>query len=486
MLDTGHGGNDPGAIRTVNGVDYSERAFNDQLMNACYQRLIQYDNVIVYRTRVANNHISTYARADYAARVGAGLFLSFHINSSSYKSAHGACTIIPCGNYRPEMKTAAANLTEKILSGLTEVGLKNNGFLTRALEDAAYLDYPDGSAGDYYEVIRMGVRNGIPSMILETAFITSDTDLAILTDAAKIERIGAIVADAIARQYGLKITGKTLTQPVQTAQSSGVSLGSVPGTLNLGDIYPLTASGGSGEGEYAFLATNPYIARVEGNNLIITGSGQFRVTVTRLEGETTTPRSAGNTNVTARAFETSLTGELVSVRNSGEGGGLIASVSVALKDRVDSVIPQGKVTARADNGAEVSSRFGDDWSLILELPFASGGEYDCALTYEPVNYDGYSIGAGSLKLAFEGAPEPTETPTPEPTAVPTEEAVPTEGPTPSEEATASATQGPVPTDPGDGSSVTFGLTEILMCLLVAAVVVVIVLLIKLISRKKRS
>ena len=47
MLDAGHGGNDPGAIRTVDGVEYTERAFNDKLMNACYDRLIQYDGVIV-------------------------------------------------------------------------------------------------------------------------------------------------------------------------------------------------------------------------------------------------------------------------------------------------------------------------------------------------------------------------------------------------------------------------------------------------------
>ena len=32
MLDAGHGGSDPGAVRTVGGVEYTERAFNDALM----------------------------------------------------------------------------------------------------------------------------------------------------------------------------------------------------------------------------------------------------------------------------------------------------------------------------------------------------------------------------------------------------------------------------------------------------------------------
>ncbi len=490
MLDTGHGGNDPGAIRTVGGVEYTERAFNDKLMNACYGRLTAYDGVIVYRTRVANNHISTYARAEYAARVGADLFLSFHINSSDYKSAHGASTIIPIGHYKPEIKTAAANLTEKILNGLTAVGLKNNGFLTRALEDADYLEYPDGSAGDYYEVIRRGVVNGIPSLILETAFITSDTDLAILKDDAKIREIGAIVADAIANQFGLKITGNTLTQPVQTAQTSGVSLGSVPGTLNFGEKYTLTASGGSGEGEYAFLATNPFIGRTEGNELILTGSGQLRLTVTRLEGETTTPRSAGNTAVTVKPLETSLTGEVTSVRFSQADNCYYASVTANFTNRVEYVVPRGTVKFTADNGAASSGKFGENWELTVELPFLSAGNYTCALSYDEASYDGYKVSGAVVNVTIDDSQLTTEEPTQEPTLEPTE--VPTESAAPATDATDDAT----PTDKSiaaataevgnDNASITFGTMEILMCLLIVAVVIVAVLLMKLIAAKKRE
>ncbi|MBO5077555.1 MAG: N-acetylmuramoyl-L-alanine amidase [Clostridia bacterium] len=490
MLDAGHGGSDPGAVRTVNGVEYTERAFNDALMAACYERLTQYDNVIVYRTRVANNHISTYARATYAHNVGADLFLSFHINSTDYKpdKTRGASTIIPCGNYRKELMTRTALLTDKILKRLETVGLKNNGYLIRKLEDAAYLNYPDGSAGDYYEVIRMGVNYNIPSLILETAFITNDGDLAMLNDKAKVSEIGAQVADAIAEMFGLKITGNTLPQPVQTAQTSGVSLGSVPKTLNLGDIYPLTASGGSGEGEYVFTASNKHIARVEGNNLIIIGGGAFRVTVTRSEGETTTPRSAGNTNVTAQGVTCGITGELAKLEYDAGTGTYRASLSVKLDKQIEVAPPQGTVKAAVTGGETVTGGFTEAGECVLELTFAGPGTYGCTLSYTSGQYDGYTV-PNAASLTLEVDPDKAATPTPAPTEEPTPTPELTETPEATEtpEPTAAATTVPAKTENGEDqreAEVSFGMLEILMCLLVVAVIITVVLVIKLASKKK--
>ena len=490
MLDAGHGGSDPGAVRTVNGVEYTERAFNDALMAACYARLTQYDNVIVYRTRVANNHISTYARATYAHNVGADLFLSFHINSTDYKpdKTRGASTIIPCGNYRKELMTRTALLTDKILKRLETVGLKNNGYLIRKLEDAAYLNYPDGSAGDYYEVIRMGVNYNIPSLILETAFITNDGDLAMLNDKAKVSEIGAQVADAIAEMFGLKITGNTLPQPVQTAQTSGVSLGSVPKTLNLGDIYPLTASGGSGEGEYVFTASNKHIARIEGNNLIIIGGGAFRVTVTRYEGETTTPRSAGNTNVTAQGVTCGITGELAKLEYDAGTGTYRASLSVKLDKQIEVAPPQGTVKAAVTGGETVTGGFTEAGECVLELTFAGPGTYDCTLSYTSGQYDGYTV-PNAASLTLEVDPEKAATPTPAPTEEPTPTPELTETPEATEtpEPTADVTAVPAQTENSEDlreAGVSFGTLELLMCLLVVAVIITVVLVIKLVSKKK--
>lgn len=495
MLDAGHGGNDPGAIRTVDGVEYNERAFNDKLMNACYERLIQYDSVFVYRTRVANNHISTYARSTFAHNVDADLFLSFHINSSSYKSAHGASTIIPCGNYRKNLKNETADLTEKILSRLSALGLKNNGFMTRVLEDAPYLNYPDGSAGDYYEVIRQGVKYDIPSMILETAFITSDTDLALLKDDNKIKEIGAAVADAIAAKYDLKITGHTLPQPVQTAQTSGVSLGTVPKTLKPGDIVPLTASGGSGEGEYIYLASNPYIARVEGNNLIVTGAGDFRVTVTRYEGVTETPRSAGNTNVTSNAISTSVDASLEKIDYFPAENVYKATVKVRLKDQIDGIVPRGEagVSLTGPSGAiksDISGTFGDDGNCVIEMDLSAPGEYNAAVNYSKALYDAYDV-SGAASLVISADPRSAATLTPEPTPEPT--AAPTDEPSPEATDPAPVTSAAEPSGAAtdnnnyeDGNaSVSFGLLEILVVVLIAAIVVTIILIIRLAFRKRR-
>ncbi len=507
MLDPGHGGNDPGATRKVNGTEYNERYFNDRLTEACYNRLVQYDNVIVYRTRVANNHISTYARAEYAKRVGAKLFLSFHINSSSAASVRGACTIIPSGNYRKALLTETADLTDRLLKKLESVGLKNRGYLTRSLEDAPYLDYPDGSSGDYYEVIRRGVVNDIPSLILETAFITSDTDLAILNDSGKINRIGELVADAIAEKYGLRITGNTLKQPVQEAQSGGVSLGSVPKTVRAGEIYTLAASGGSGEGDYEFLVTNPFLGRMEGNKLIVTGSGQMRLTVTRLEGNTTTPRSAGNTTVTAEPITAAVHAEQKIILNPD--GTYTARLSVGLDGRSEYVIPRGTVTASVAGIGSASSGFDPDTGACdIDILVQKAGTYDCELSYAPGLYDGYRVSA-PVKISLTVGDAQDQTQAPVSTAVPTgvpdpsqtgdgdvHSSDPVNSPSYSASPAADATAGYDPSASGAGTPAggngrsqsgasAFGVTELLVVLLVAAVIITAVLVVKLVSQNNR-
>ena len=495
VIDPGHGGNDPGTTRTYNGTYYTERAFCDALAEACVDQLATYDNVLVYRTRVANNHISTYFRVEYAKQLDADLFLSIHINSSSYSSARGACTIIPSGNYRPELAKKCALLTEEILKKLESAGLRNRGYLTKTLEGNEHLKYADGSEGDYYEVIRRGVVYDIPSLILETAFITSDSDLAMLADPETNAKLGALIADGIASYYGLKKTGKNLKQPVQTAQTSGVTLGDVPGTLNLGSSVLLTASGGSGEGDYAFYVNNPLIAHLEGNKLIVDGSGSIKLSVTRMQGETTTPRSGGNTTVNIPAVSSGLSAEisgLYSDPGSGKGG---ADISVTLNNQVGTVRPRGTVTLsfKAESGSALpamTATFGEDCRAMFRVSDIPAGVYSCTVSYAAGLYDGYEVDAPidlKLDLSPENAPAPTEEPTPVPTAVPAT-SLPTQD---ASSGTVTDVPSEVPTvlpTADTGSNLIFGKfdrSQFLLVILIAAAVLALALAIAL-GRKGRK
>jgi len=496
VIDPGHGGNDPGTTRTVDGAYYTERAFNDALAAACLERLAQYDNVLVYRTRVANNHISTYFRVEYAQQLNADLFLSIHINSSSYASARGACTIIPSGNYRPELFKKCALITESILKKLEEAGLRNRGYLTKTLEGNEHLQYPDGSEGDYYEVIRRGVVYDIPSLILETAFITNDSDLAKLANPDTIAELGALIADGVADYYGLKKTGKNLEQPVQTAQESGVTLGEVPEVLNLGDSCLLTASGGSGEGDYAFYVNNPLVAHLEGNKLIIDGSGTLKLSVTRMQGVTTTPRSGGNTTRVIYPVSSEMNAEVVAAYADPETSSGGANIAVTLKKQVGTIKPRGTVTLslKAADGTELpamTSTFGDDCRAVFAVSEVPASKYSCTVTYTRGVYDGYIADTPAnfeLDLSLETAPTPTPVPTEAPTEAPTAE--PTEAPAetaaPTEEPTAVPTVLPTADTGSDLLFGKFDRNQVLLVALIAAVVLVIVLAIALIRKGRRS
>lgn len=441
MLDPGHGGNDPGVVRTVSGVQYSERIYNEKLVDACRGELATYDNVLVYVTRVANNHISTYARSTYAKNVGADVFVSFHINSYSSESVGGAEVYTPSGNYRPEVATEAKALANKILAnfsslelsgyGLTGNRLKNRGVKTRLVQNDLRLFYPDGSAGDYYEVIRMGVHYEIPSIIIEHAYITNNADLAMLKDDAALEKLGKATAQAIASQYGLTKTGNSLTQPVLKGQTSAVSLGTVPSGLKVGSApFTLKASGGSGNGKYVFTSNNPKIIRIEGDQAYIVGAGTVNLTVTRYEDEEYTPRSAGNTSVTVSGISTQLSLSVVDNYRTEDGKQNVVLQCQPAAGGGNGAVPSGIVTFYRNDTKIGTAQFGEDGICTFVAGNLDPGAYTFYASYESGNYDGFTM-TDSRSVAFavtatQATPTPVATPTPEPTATATSTIVPTQ------------------------------------------------------------
>ena len=107
VLDPGHGGSDPGACSTWNGVLYCERDINQTIADACYEELKKYSNVTVYMTRTSASEPlhgtvgqDLQWRCDYSHEVSADLFVSFHCNSSGTpNSRKGAEVYIPNSSY---------------------------------------------------------------------------------------------------------------------------------------------------------------------------------------------------------------------------------------------------------------------------------------------------------------------------------------------------------------------------------------------------
>lgn len=206
VLDPGHDGTHGGSSANR----FVEAQLNLKIAQYCKAELEEYYGVTVYMTRDSascpngggNNKSCLQRRADIARDMGANLFVSLHNNYSSASSASGAEIWYPNQNYNPWTSQVGGSAASKILEQLTSLGLHNRGTQIRnANEDK----YPDGSAADYYAVIRHCKEYGIPGIIVEHAFMSNSSDAAnFLSNDEGLKKLGVADATGIAQYYGLK------------------------------------------------------------------------------------------------------------------------------------------------------------------------------------------------------------------------------------------------------------------------------------------
>ena len=197
VLDPGHGGSDSGACNSSLGTN--EKNSNWEIALACKAYLENYENVKVIMTRANRDEYSSLnARVQIAENNEADLFVSLHNNSTSYDvSAVNGCEV-----YRSVVEPFASNtnqLAKDICANLSALGLTNRGVKTRK---STYL--PDD---DYYTVIADCVMSGIPSLIVEHAFVNNKFDAAFLNSPSKLKAMGEADAKAIAKYFNLKWKG---------------------------------------------------------------------------------------------------------------------------------------------------------------------------------------------------------------------------------------------------------------------------------------
>lgn len=206
VLDPGHDGTHGGS--SANG--FVEAQLNLKIAQYCKVELEEYYGVTVYMTRDSascpngggDNKSCLQRRADIARDMGANLFVSLHNNYSSASSASGAEIWYPNQNYNPWTSQVGGSAASCILEQLTSLGLKGRGTQIRnANEDK----YPDGSAADYYAVIRHCKEYGIPGIIVEHAFMSNSSDAAnFLSNDEGLKKLGVADATGIAQYFGLK------------------------------------------------------------------------------------------------------------------------------------------------------------------------------------------------------------------------------------------------------------------------------------------
>lgn len=163
-LDPGHGGygtTGAGALYPP----YMEKSLNLAVASQLKSEL-ESAGIKTYMTRSGDNDLSLEQRAAYAKSVNADLLISIHFNSSADHTKYGSevWTSLYSSYY-----TTGASLGSSVLSQLTGLGFTSKGIKTRL-----------GNSGDYYGIIRYGVAQSIPTIIIEHCFMDNAYDRSIL------------------------------------------------------------------------------------------------------------------------------------------------------------------------------------------------------------------------------------------------------------------------------------------------------------------
>jgi len=192
-IDPGHGGSNEGTKENYDGTLIKEKNITMTIARKLKYYLEQNDNIRVVMTRNSDTAVSLAGRIEYAAANNADYVISMHINSKSTDEldAHGCMVLMSCSRYQPENARFTSiydrerSLAYSILAKLNGIGIPiandswngneyKDGILQR-LNTVNEL-YPDGSMADYYGLINEGTCAGIPTIIVEHAFLSNVND----------------------------------------------------------------------------------------------------------------------------------------------------------------------------------------------------------------------------------------------------------------------------------------------------------------------
>ncbi|MBQ9983863.1 MAG: N-acetylmuramoyl-L-alanine amidase [Lachnospiraceae bacterium] len=204
VLDPGHCATHPGA----KGNGLREEVAVLDITKACRDYLKSYGNVTVYMTREDGSCCRDLelgdcliARNNYAKILDADFLVSMHLNAG-YTNGANVLSAYRSG-YHDEIRVETQKFGKIALKELKALGIANRGLLLRKSENGTR--YEDGSLADYYSIVRNGVKQQIPSVIIEHGYISSSSDVSkFFKTSAKRKKVGKADGKAIVSYYGLE------------------------------------------------------------------------------------------------------------------------------------------------------------------------------------------------------------------------------------------------------------------------------------------
>lgn len=216
LLDPGHGAPGSGAAAEYEEGVICEEEINLQIAEYVKEELETYKGVSVFLTRDGAYDVDLERRTMLGVEKGADALISLHNNAEGpFAPYDNGCTVLTArGQYRKGLATKGQELGVCILQELEAAGVENQGLLFRDSTNGEV--YPNGETADYYAIIRNGMKHKLLSVIVEHAFLDSDSDYeSFLSTKDKLRKLALADARGIAAYFKLKKadTGEGISRP---------------------------------------------------------------------------------------------------------------------------------------------------------------------------------------------------------------------------------------------------------------------------------
>ena len=211
VIDPGHGGSDTGAqhnglTEKVLTLDISKRLRAMLIARGWIVKMTRTTDVDVYGPN-ASDRAELQARCDVANAAGARMFVSVHINSFTTGELNGTTTYY----YKPQDRLFAAAIQRHLMTSLSTKD--------------------DGVRRENFYVVR---HTTMPSVLVETAFLSNPSDAALMRQPAFLQNVALGIANGI-REYAGSPASIARCFPIMTCSISPIrrTFHTVIGTMTI-------------------------------------------------------------------------------------------------------------------------------------------------------------------------------------------------------------------------------------------------------------
>ena len=226
VIDAGHGGHDPGS--SSSGGDEQEKDVALKIAKAIRDELLESGKVRVALTRSDDRFLVLQERREIARRLHADLFISVHCDSAPNPAARGASiyTLSETSSDRVAAALAARENKADVINGI-DLSRESND-VSSILIDLAQRETLNTSSTFAAELQRelsplVSLKQNfhkfaglmvlkapdVPSVLLETGYISNDDDLVLLTSEEYRRKIAIGVRRAVEAHFARQLVGKT-------------------------------------------------------------------------------------------------------------------------------------------------------------------------------------------------------------------------------------------------------------------------------------